>query len=242
MKPIALFSLIAVSLTATTWFSVAAQGTSVTPATNTLTVAELFTSQGCSSCPPAERLFSSLAEKDNVLTIEWHVDIWDDLVHGGSRWKDPYSSDEFTDRQRSYNRSIRGQNGIYTPQAVVNGQLEGVGSRSGEVSYMLENSTTLPVSVQIANNKVTVAPSDGDADVLFVRLLKKQETNVKGGENKGRQLAGKNIALSAKVLGQSGGKTMEFKLPSIGKGETCAVLVQRHDGEIGPILGAAKCA
>ncbi len=242
MKPIALFSLIAVSLTATTWFSVAAQGTSTTPATSTLTVAELFTSQGCSSCPPAERLFSSLADKENVLTIEWHVNIWDDLVHGGSRWKDPYSKDKFTERQRAYNFSIRGKNGVYTPQAVVNGQLEGVGSRPSEVNYMLETTPSLPVSVQIDDNKVIVESSGEAADVLFVRLLKEQETNVKGGENKGRQLAGKNIALSATVLGQSGGKTMEFKLPSIGKGETCAVLVQRHDGEIGPILGAAKCA
>lgn len=242
MKPIALFSLIAVSLAATTWFSVAAQNAPSAPETDSLIVAELFTSQGCSSCPPAERLFSSLAEEENILTIEWHVDIWDSLVHGGSRWKDPYSNDKFTDRQRAYNRSIRRQNGIYTPQAVVNGELEGVGSRTGEVSTMLRNSKALPVSVQITDNKVTVAQSDSDADIVFVRLLKEQETNVKGGENKGRQLAGKNIALSASVLGQTGRKTQEFKLPDVGKGETCAVLVQQADGEIGPILGAAKCA
>ena len=241
MKPIALFSLLAVSLTATTWFSVAAQGTSSTAVTDPLIVAELFTSQGCSSCPPAEQFFSSLAEKENLLTIEWHVDVWDSLVHGGSRWKDPYSNEAFTDRQRAYNFALRGKNGVYTPQAVINGQLEGVGSRTSEVNYMLDTTPSLPVSVQINDNKVVVAPSGEAADIIFVRLLKEHETNVKGGENKGRKLAGKNIALSASVLGQSGGKVTEFKLPAIGKGESCAVIVQRHDAEIGPILGAAKC-
>jgi len=241
MKILSLFSLLAVSLTACAELSVAAEATLPTAQPNSLIVAELFTSQGCSSCPPAERLFSSLSENDDLLTIEWHVDIWDDLVHGGSRWEDPYSSDEFTKRQRYYNRSIRGQNGIYTPQAVVNGQLEGVGSRRGEVSHMLENASDLPVSIQIDEGKAIVAPSDQAADILFVRLLKKQETNVKGGENKGRRLAGKNIALSASVLGKTGSEVVEFDLPSVGDGETCAVLVQRLDGTIGPILGAAKC-
>ncbi len=242
MKPIALFSLIAASLTATTWVSVAAQGAPSTGAADSLIVAELFTSQGCSSCPPAERLFSSLAEKENLLTIEWHVDVWDRLVHGGSRWKDPYSKEDFTDRQRAYNLAIRGKNGVYTPQAVINGQLEGVGSRTSEVNYMLETTPSLPVSVQINNDKVVVDASGEVADVLFVRLLEKHETDVKGGENKGRMLSGKNIALNASVLGQTGGKAIEFKLPSVGEGETCAVIVQRHDEEIGPILGAAKCA
>ena len=68
-----------------------------------LVVAELFTSQSCSSCPPAEALFSELAGEENLLTMEWHVDYWDTLIHGGSKWKDLYSSAEFTDRQRSYN-------------------------------------------------------------------------------------------------------------------------------------------
>jgi len=251
MKILSLFSLLTVSLAACTELSVAAEKpdaqpsatktTTITTPTDSLIVAELFTSQGCSSCPPAERLFSTLAERDDVLTIEWHVDVWDTLIHGGSRWKDPYSSDESTGRQRSYNRSIRGTGSIYTPQAVVNGQLEGVGSRSGEVSNMLENASILPISVQIKNGAVSVGPSAQTADILFVRLLEKQETNVKGGENKGRKLAGKNIALEASVLGQTGTKPLEFSLPSVGDGETCAVLIQTLDGNLGPVLGAAKC-
>jgi hypothetical protein len=210
-------------------------------APSSLIVAELFTSQSCSSCPPAEKLFSSLADEENILTIEWHVDIWDSLIHGGSRWKDPYSDKKFTARQRSYNRAIRGQNGIYTPQAVINGKLEGVGSRSGEVSHMLENTKALPINIYIEDNKVVVPASDQPADVVFVRLLKEHQTDVKGGENKGRQLAGKNIALGASVLGKTGRKIASYELPAIKSGETCAVIVQNMDGSAGPILGAVKC-
>lgn len=248
MKFVSLLSVLALSLSACADISVAADKgtleakTVSAPAQATpLIVAELFTSQGCSSCPPAERLFSALADFDNLLTMEWHVDIWDDLVHGGSRWKDVYSRQEFTDRQRSYNRAIRGKSGIYTPQAVVNGQWEGVGSRQHEVADMIETASPLSVDVSIANNTVTVPPSSQSLDVIFVRLLRSHETNVKGGENKGRQLAGKNIVLEAKVIGKTGSSAAEFNLPPVGEGETCAVLVQTLGAEIGPILGAAKC-
>lgn len=237
MKQLSLISLFALSLAACAEVTVAAEK----PETAPLIVAELFTSQGCSSCPPAERLFSTLAEREDILTIEWHVDVWDDLVHHGSRWEDPYSDKSFTRRQRSYNRSIRGKSALYTPQAVVNGETEGVGSRTGEVSFMLENARPLPVNVLIQDNKVTVGPGSETADIVFVRLLKEQETAIKGGENKGRKLAGKNIALDASVLGQTGSKTVEFNLPPVGADETCAVLVQTLDGDVGPVLGAAKC-
>jgi len=237
MKQLSLISLFALSLAACAQATVAAEKPDTTP----LIVAELFTSQGCSSCPPAERLFSTLAEREDILTIEWHVDVWDTLVHHGSRWEDPYSDRSFTERQRSYNQSIRGKRALYTPQAVVNGETEGVGSRKGEVSFMLESAQPLPVDVLIENYKITVGPASQSADIVFVRLLKEQETDIKGGENKGRKLAGKNIALDASVLGQTGADAVEFNLPSVGSGETCAVLVQTLDGDVGPMLGAAKC-
>jgi len=246
MKLLSPFTMLAVSLTACIELSAAteeptAQTTTRAIQADQIVVAELFTSQGCSSCPPAERLFSKLADRDKVLTLEWHVDYWDDLVHGGSRWKDVYSSNKFTQRQRSYNRFLRGKSSSYTPQAVINGRLEGVGSRPGEVSNMLKNAPNLSIAVKIENDTVKVASSNQVAEILFVRLLEKHETNIKGGENKGRKLAGKNIVLDTEVLGQTGAKAAEFKLPSVGTGETCAVLVQTLDGDVGPILGAAKC-
>lgn len=219
-----------------------ASAATVSAPANQLVVAELFTSQGCSSCPAAEALFSKLAQRDNVLTMEWHVDYWDQLVHHGSKWKDPYSNKAFTQRQRSYNRSLRGKNASYTPQAVVNGNFEGVGSRPSTVNDMLSGAPALSLAVQIANQKITVGPSADKADILFVRLLEHHDTDVKGGENKGRQLSGENIVLEAIVLGSTGPDSSEFILPKIGKGETCAVLVQTLDENIGPIMGAAKCS
>lgn len=204
-------------------------------------VAELFTSQSCSSCPPAEALFSELSEQDNVLAIEWHVDYWDKLVHGGSRWKDPYSDEDYTERQRAYNAAIRDTRGVYTPQAIVNGRLETVGSRDREVTGLLKQAKDLSVPVSIQNNTIAVGASESGADILFVHLLQKHVTDVKGGENKGRQLSGKNIVLDAKILGKTGEQVVEFDLPSIGEGESCAVLVQSIDGQVGPVLGAAKC-
>ena len=206
-----------------------------------LVVAELFTSQSCSSCPPAEALFSELAEEENLLTMEWHVDYWDTLIHGGSKWKDRYSSAEFTDRQRSYNAEIRRTRGVYTPQAIINGQLEDAGNRPRSVGQMIVQAPELTIPVEIENNTVKIGGSTAPVDVLFVRLLKEHETDVKGGENKGRKLAGKNIVLEAKVLGQTEAGATEYKIPSVGQGETCAVLLQSLGGKVGPVLGAAKC-
>ena len=209
---------------------------------SSLTVAELFTSQSCSSCPAAEEYFAQLAEDENLLTLEWHVDYWDQLMHRGSRWKDVYSSPVNTARQRIYNDSMRGTDGVYTPQAIINGRVEDVGSRKGMVEYHIENVKPLTLPVSIQSGEVSVAASDKPLDVLFVRLLDAHVTSVKGGENKGRTLSGKNIVLEAVTLGQSGQTAKTFTLPKTGQGESCAVIVQyKTHNELGPIMGAAKC-
>ncbi len=247
MKKLALFSILTVTALATTSIifspqSSASETTKDNMAPDTpLIVAELFTSQSCSSCPPAEALFSELANRDDVLSIEWHVDYWDDLIHGGSNWKDPYSNPVYTERQRSYNESLRRTRAVYTPQAIVNGVAEGVGSRRGEVSNMLRTAEDLSVPVAIKGNTIEVGASKADADIIFLRLLKDHETNVKGGENKGRKLSGKNIVLEASLIGQTGGKTLQIERPEIGDNENCAVLIQSLSGDVGPVLGAAKC-
>ena len=240
-----LFSWLAASaLTAVAAFGVisyAAETDATTADESPLVVAELFTSQSCSSCPPAEALFSELADQDNLLTIEWHVDYWDTLIHGGSKWKDRYSEKEYTARQRDYNASLRGTRGVYTPQAIINGKLENAGNRRHAVAKMLANAPELSIPVEIEDNRVKVGASESEVEVLFVRLLKQHETDVKGGENKGRKLSGKNIVLEAQVLGQTGASATEYKIPAVGQGETCAVLVQSLDDKVGPVLGAAKC-
>lgn len=202
-------------------------------------LAELFTSQGCSSCPPAEALFARLADDPGLVTIEWHVDYWNTLRHGGSRWKDPFSSHAFTERQRDYNTALRGTASVYTPQAVLAGQAEFIGSRPGDMSAA--RAQAAPPSVRLTAGTGTVSVSgDGRGDVYFVRLLKRHETDVTGGENRGRQLKGRHVALDLEKLGRYSGKTGDFTLPALKPGETCAVFVQRPKS--GPVLGATYCA
>jgi len=177
MKTLPLLTILAVSAAAFTGLTVlsqkaeAQQFETVASTNENLIVAELFTSQSCSSCPPAEALFSKLADQENLLTMEWHVDYWDDLIHHGSRWKDRYSDKAYTSRQRAYNRTIRGTGGVYTPQAIVNGHYEGVGNRRSEVADLISFAKDLNLPVNITDNKVVVGAHDKSVEVLFVRLL-----------------------------------------------------------------------
>ncbi len=99
-----------------------------------LTVIELFTSQSCYSCPPAEAYLGELSEEENILALEYHVDYWDRLNYGCyGRWKDVFSTPEMTERQRQYNVKIRNTGNVYTPQMVIDGRTEAVGSRRREV-------------------------------------------------------------------------------------------------------------
>ncbi len=245
MKFVSIYSALAVTIAVITGLSLttpnAKAEASSSQAPAPLVVAELFTSQSCSSCPPAEALFAELSDREGLLTLEWHVDYWDELVHGGSKWKDRYSDKVFTERQRSYNANLRGTRGVYTPQAIVNGHVEGVGNSRSKVSALVDNARALPLSVEIENNAVIIGANDTEVEVLFVRLLKQHETNVKGGENKGRKLHGKNIVLDADILGKTANVQTQFEIPSIGAGETCAILVQSLSKDVGPMLGAAKC-
>ena len=159
-------------------------------AANSPVVAELFTSQSCSSCPPAEKLFAELAERPDLIVLEWHVDYWDRLVHGrAGAWKDPYSSADYTKRQRQYNRTLRGTTGVYTPQAVVNGRYETVGNRPGEVSKLLSAAphatAALEVSVREDGLQANIGALDQrlqqTAGVYRLTLLPEQTTSVPRG-------------------------------------------------------------
>ena len=201
-------------------------------------LAELFTSQGCSSCPPAEAYFETLADREDVAVIVWHVDVWDTLVHRGSSWKDPYSNPAFTQRLRNYNLNIRNTPQIYTPQAIIGGETTVIGSRTGEVESALTNAKPRLAEVSFIDGEVAVK-GGGKGEVIFVRLLREHSTDVTGGENKGRKLSGKNIALQGLVLGKWTGEDTRFALPELGDGETCAVIVQAPKG--GRVLGSGMC-
>ncbi|MEO1322001.1 MAG: DUF1223 domain-containing protein [Pseudomonadota bacterium] len=214
-------------------------------------VAELFTSQSCSSCPPAEKLFAELADRDDLVVLEWHVDYWDRLIHGrAGAWKDPYSSAAHTARQRRYNRALRSTVSVYTPQAVINGRSETVGSRPGEVERLLTRDPHTPVALQVETKTGTISAHlpaldqtlTRAADVYRLTLLPQQTTAVPSGENRGALLTSRNLVIAMETIGTYSGSESTFEFSAPVSGETCAVIVQaKHGNRLGPILAASYC-
>jgi hypothetical protein len=148
-------------------------------------VVELFTSQSCSSCPPADALLGELARRGDVVALGFHISYWD-----GPGWKDPFSSQSSTDRQRAYAR-LFGLGQVYTPQMVVDGAREMVGSDRKEVLAAVNDArpeTIAPVTFAADRRSVAIGAGDGRGSVLLVRFAQKRTTRVAGGENARRTL------------------------------------------------------
>ncbi|MDD9878546.1 MAG: DUF1223 domain-containing protein [Magnetovibrio sp.] len=218
------------------------------------TVVELFTSQGCYSCPPAEAYLTELADRKDLVALEWHVDYWDDLVYGfAGKWKDPFSSPEYTRRQQVYNAAIRGQNGVYTPQMVIDGRFEAVGSRRGDVAVAIQRAMNeapnrLRVSIRRDSQGALKVDLKGaertPAEVWLVRYDHAHTTVVRSGENKGKTLTSRNIVRATQKLGDWRGRAASYDVAELklGPNQGCAVLVQSLKRSIpGPILAAANC-
>ena len=196
-------------------------------------VVELFTSQGCSSCPPADALLGELAKHDNVIALGFHISYWDGLA-----WKDPFSSQSSTERQRAYSRLFHlGQ--VYTPQMVVDGAREMVGSDRQEVLAAVGDArpeAIAPVTFVADRRSVTIGAGDGRGSVLLVRFAQERTTRVAGGENARRTLQDANAVESLVSLGNWDGSALRFAIEPPAAGEGIAVLVQAADGRM---LGAA---
>jgi len=209
-------------------------------------VVELFTSQGCSSCPPAEAFMRDLAAREGLVALEWHVDYWDDLHAGATgKWKDPFSSPDHTRRQRAYNQALRGVGGGYTPQLVIDGAAETVGSRRQEIERLIgehpapaEEPATLAIDGAGEALNVTVKAPAG-ATVRIVRFARALVTRVEGGENAGKTLAEAHVVRRQEVLGVTGAGAFSATTRAPVAGEGCAVLVEASHG--GPVLAAQYC-
>jgi hypothetical protein len=216
-----------------------------------LGVVELFTSQGCSSCPPAESALGRLAADGDVIALTFSVDYWDYVG-----WKDTFAKPEFTKRQRGY-AAARGEHGVYTPQAVVNGRDDVIGSDEPAIRAMLaslkKKGAGLSVNVKAAvrgDRVVVVVPAGtvpgGRAASLWIAAFRPKETvAISQGENEGRRITYHNVVERWQVLGMWDGKplTVEVPLGDIAQDKTggLAVILQtKVDGKPGPILGAAK--
>ncbi len=209
------------------------------------TVVELFTSQGCSSCPPAERLLGEMAGEDNIVALAFHVNYWDRLG-----WPDPFATQWGTDRQKAYSGSFRGF--AYTPQMVIDGSLDAVGSRYAEVASAMLKSRSgaaerIPVGLDwkasegVLSVSLPDRPAPPGTGVWLVRYIGARQTEVLRGENSGRTLVEANIVQSMEFLGPwptGGGKINARVKPPYDAGDGLAVLVQLEGP--GAILGAAK--
>jgi hypothetical protein len=204
-----------------------------------LAVVELFTSQGCSSCPPADALLGELARRGAVVALAYHVDYWDHLG-----WKDPFASAAATQRQRLYAHRL-GLSGIYTPQMVVDGVTDVVGSDRGAVLAALAGRRQGPdLRLTVANGMLTVAlPAQKTAtaaEVVVVAYSEEAETKVARGENAGRSLTEYSIVRDVHPLGGWSGEAASYSLDlsKVGGDATAAAVLVQETGQ-GRILGAA---
>ena len=209
-------------------------------------VVELFTSQGCSSCPAADKILADYAKQGDVLALSFHVDYWNYLG-----WQDTFSKAEFTDRQRRYAQSFR-RHGVYTPQVVVNGRDHAVGSRKRDIEGLImgyiRDGKGLSVAVSTERDadriRVTTDADSGDATLWVVYFDKKRSVKIERGENRGRTITYHNVVRDVSMLGMMKQGKVDVTLPleeMKRKGfEACAIVLQQNTaaGTPGPILGA----
>jgi hypothetical protein len=213
-----------------------------------LAVVELFTSQGCNSCPPADALFAELAAKDDLVALSYHVDYWDYLG-----WLDTLGRKENTERQYDYMRAF-GSRSVYTPEAVINGRAHVNGALrhevDGAIARMAKNGEGMHVGIKVSrtSDRVMIDTGDAgvgpsDAHVVIVYFDPPQTIKIGKGENSGRKMTYWNAVTSIQTAGMWHGKAQRYELPmsEIAKKGGCAVLLQSvgKDGLPGPILGAA---
>ena len=198
-------------------------------------VVELFTSQGCSSCPPADALLAELARRDGVIALGFHISYWDRLG-----WKDPLSSEASTERQKRYARLL-GDGRIYTPQIVVDGRSEMVGSDRAAVLAALRRAATAQLAAEpgvrfTADRRSVIIDGGGGravaGEVLLVRFTRERVTQIGAGENGGRRAIDVNGVETLSPLGAWDGKERRFSIDPPAAGEGVAVLVQAPDGQI----------
>lgn len=221
------------------WFALVGLATLTTHAVVAAqrSVVELFTSQGCSSCPPADAIVGRLSTDPALLVLSYHVTYWDDLG-----WKDSFSSSSSTERQYAYARSLR-ESSVFTPQLVVNGTQSLVGSQENAVRKAVAAADRQAFPIQASLSKqpdgsyeVAFTGPRMAADVWEVRYVRHALTSVGAGENSGRKLETYNNVTHIRRLGSL--EAGIFKIPALQQPEDgLAVLVQGPDA--GPILGAA---
>lgn len=209
-------------------------------------VVELFTSQGCGSCPPADRAFETLVRQGDVVALAYHVDYWNYMG-----WADTLASKENTKRQYGYASSL-GRSGVYTPQAILNGRDHIKGTDVGAINQKLGalekagGGLTVPVAAERKGDElaVKVGAGVGRADVVVVYFRRKETVELLKGENIGKKMVYWNSVTDVQTVGMWDGSALDLVLPAklIDKdgNSGCAILLQSTgpQGEPAGILGA----
>ncbi len=198
-------------------------------------VLELFTSQACSSCPPADALLGALAASPGLLALSFHVTYWN-----GPGWADPFSSPQATARQRAYAAAIGTE--VFTPQLVIDGRTSALGSDREAVQAAIaaarHDHASSPVPVPAltlgpapAGLNATIGAGTGDADLLLIGFDPAHTTQIAGGENGGVTLHETNVVRSLRIIGHWTGTPMRLAVASP-PGQKAALILQRSDGTI----------
>ncbi len=205
-------------------------------------VVELFTSEGCSSCPPAETYIGELAQRSDVLALAFHVDYWDDLG-----WRDRFGLPAAVQRQRAYAGSLR-LSSVYTPQVVIDGHADFVGSDRASISRALAGKRDgVAVALSVRDGEVLVdldaQQNAAPSDVLLVAYLRTAVSPIGRGENAGRTLKEFNIVRDFHSLGRWAGQKQQYhaRVDSLPRDSTDVAVLVQPAGQA-PIIGAATVA
>lgn len=242
-----LVALMAAASTGGTAVDVRAQAAAIS---QPVAVLELFTSQGCSSCPPADTVLKSYVGRGDIIALSFSVDYWDYLG-----WKDTLASPKYTRRQRAY-AVIRGDGQVYTPQVVVNGGQHVVGSSTGEIEAAIKSSSAefakqrVPVRVSMAGGELSIdlggvtktANQAIDGTVWLAVVQPEATVAVRGGENGGRKLTYHNVVRDFTSVGNWSGAASTIKIAesSLNRAPDQQVIVLLQGSKNGLIIGAGR--
>ena len=211
-------------------------------------VVELFTSQGCSSCPPADKIIGELAKDPGVIAMSMPIDYWDYLG-----WKDTLADSRFSARQKAYSR-MRGDRDVYTPQAIVNGSTQVIGSDRDSIEHAInttENGVmSVPVTMTVAGKQINVSvaaskvPSVMHGEVWICGISNAVPISIGRGENRGREITYHNVVRNLLKVGDWNGAPASWSVPleNLSSEGVDGAVVYVQDGRSdrpGPMLGAA---
>ncbi len=214
-------------------------------------VVELFTSQGCSSCPAADKVLGELAKDPNVIALSLPIDYWDYLG-----WKDTLADSRFTARQKAYSRA-RGDRDVYTPQVIVNGSAHVIGSDREKIDGAIDTTKktdgvmSVPVSMAVSGKQINVSvaasnkgPAASHGEIWICSVSKSVPIKIGKGENRGKEITYHNVVRNLLKVGDWNGTAGSWTVPleNISREGVDAAVVYVQDGNRenpGPMLGAA---